>query len=99
MRFGIVSPELISLVFVVVVANISLAFLNMLPIPPLDGSKVVAAFLSPSLYMRYREFENLTYMLGPFGLLLVLILIINFLSPVLGTAVSWFFAVLTGIAL
>lgn len=94
-----VSPELLTLVFIIVVANISLAFLNMLPIPPLDGSKVVAAILPPALYFKYRELENFTYMLGPFGLLLVLIIIINFLAPVLGVAVSWFFSLLTGIPL
>lgn len=98
-RFGIVGPEMLSVVFVIVAANISLTILNMLPIPPLDGSKVVAALLPPGLYMRYRELENLTYALGPFGLILVLIIIVNFLSAPMGAAVQSLFGLLTGIAL
>ena len=99
-RFGgaLVSPELVSVVFIVIIANISLAILNMLPIPPLDGSKIVAAVLPPGLYMQYRQLENLTYAMGPFGLILVLIIIINFISPVISGLTSSIFTFLTGIA-
>jgi Zn-dependent protease len=96
-RFGVLGPELLYVVFVIVAANISLAILNMLPIPPLDGSKVVAALLPPGLYMQYRELEHMTYALGPFGLILVLIIIVNFLSAPMGALVGSLFSVLTGI--
>lgn len=96
-RFGFIAPEALTLVFIVVAANISLAILNMLPIPPLDGSKVVAALLPPGLYMRYRELEHMTYALGPFGLILVLIIIVNFLSAPMGAVVRSLFALLTGV--
>lgn len=96
-RFGFLAPEALPLVFVVVAANISLALLNMLPLPPLDGSKVVAALLPPHLYMRYRDLERMTYALGPFGLILVLIIIVNFLSAPLGSLVSSLFALITGL--
>lgn len=101
-RFGggaLLTPDLVYLAYIVVVANISLAFLNMLPVPPLDGSKVVAALLPAGLYYKYRELEGLTYALGPFGLILVLIIIINFLAGPLGVGVRWFFSLLTGIAI
>lgn len=98
-RFGIVptSPEMLSLVFIVIIANISLAILNLLPIPPLDGSKIVAAVLPPRLYMRYLELEHMTYALGPFGLILVLIIIVNFLSAPLGALTGSLFRLLTGL--
>jgi Zn-dependent protease len=99
-RFGgpaFATTEMLSFVLTVIIANISLAVLNMLPIPPLDGSKVVAAFLPPGLYMQYRELENLTYALGPFGLILVLILIVNFLSAPMGILTYTIFSVLTGV--
>lgn len=98
-RFGIVpvSPEMLSLVFIVIIANISLAILNLLPIPPLDGSKIVAAVLPPRLYMRYLEIEQMTYALGPFGLILVLIIIVNFLSAPLGAITGSIFRLLTGL--
>lgn len=101
-RFGggaLVTTEFLTFAFIVIMANISLAILNMLPIPPLDGSKVVAAFLSPALYMRYRELENMTYALGPFGLILVLIIIVNFLSAPMGALIGSVFSLLTGIPL
>ncbi len=100
-RFGgefFVSAEMLSVAFIVVVANISLAILNLLPSPPLDGSKIVAAILPPGLYMQYRQLENLTYALGPFGLILVLIIIINFISPAISGLTSSIFSLLTGIA-
>ncbi len=96
-RFGFIGPEMLTVVFIIVAANISLAILNMLPIPPLDGSKVVAAFLPPGLYMRYQELERMTYALGPFGLILILIIIVNFLSAPLAATVRSLFALITGL--
>jgi Zn-dependent protease len=92
------SPEILNVVFIVVLANISLAILNMIPIPPLDGSKIVAALLPPGLYMRYRELEHMTYAIGPFGLILVLIVIVNFLSAPMGALVGSIFSLLTGVS-
>lgn len=90
---------MLNLVFIVVLANISLAILNLIPIPPLDGSKIVAALLPPGLYMRYRELEHMTYALGPFGLVIVLIVIVNFLSAPMSALVGSVFSLLTGIGL
>jgi Zn-dependent protease len=97
-RLSIVPTQFLEIIFVIVVANISLAILNMLPIPPLDGSKVVAAVLPPGLYMQYRQLESLTYALGPFGLILVLIIIVNFLSAPLGALTGSVFSLLTGLS-
>jgi len=52
--------------------NFVLAVLNLLPLPPLDGSKVLAAFLPKRLYGAYMRME-------PFGFLILLALI--FLVP------------------
>ena len=101
-RFGgdyMHSTQVVSLVVTIVIANLSLAILNLIPIPPLDGSKIVAAFLPYRLEMEYRKLESLTYALGPFGLILALIIIINLLSPAISGIVGWAFSVLTGIAL
>ncbi|MEX2048414.1 MAG: site-2 protease family protein [Gemmatimonadota bacterium] len=48
--------------------NLILAFFNLIPIPPLDGSHVLAHALPPALAERYRE-------LGRFGLLIVMALV------------------------
>jgi Zn-dependent protease len=54
--------------------NAILAVFNMLPLPPLDGSKVVAPFLPIELARPYLAFER-------FGMLILLLLV--FVAPVL----------------
>lgn len=89
----------LSVAVLVTLANLSLAILNLIPIPPLDGSKVVAAFLPHQLERPYRQLENLTYALGPFGLLIVLIIVFNVLSPFIGSLVQYLFSLLVGASL
>lgn len=62
--------------------NCVLAMFNFLPIPPLDGSKVVGAFFPNGLYIKYMMFER-------FGFI-ILILLSSFgaLSPLLHTGVN-----------
>ncbi|MBR7060173.1 MAG: site-2 protease family protein [Eubacterium sp.] len=38
--------------------NIALAAFNLIPLPPLDGSKVLAAFLPNKAYYKYMQFER-----------------------------------------
>jgi Zn-dependent protease len=52
--------------------NLILAFFNLIPIPPLDGSHVVAHALPPAWAEKYRE-------LGRYGLLIVMAFV--FLAP------------------
>ena len=40
-----------------IVINLVLMVLNLIPIPPLDGSRVVASFLSPPLSIWYEKIE------------------------------------------
>jgi len=64
-------PESVGVVFFqLVVLNINLALFNLLPIPPLDGSKVVSIFLSHEQSLRLQSFA------GQNSLLLVLLFIL-----------------------
>src|SRR3954462_9343203 len=65
-----------------IMVNLIFMFLNLLPILPLDGGRIVASLLPTRAAWRYSKLE-------PFGLpLLVLLLITNVLSIVLGPLVG-----------
>lgn len=83
-------PYLQSLWIIVILLNIVLMLFNLLPIPPLDGSKVLHLFLSNETYY---EVERL----GPFILLAILFLSrtgAGFLSAYLDLGVNFFLGIL-----
>ncbi len=52
-----------------VILNIGIGLFNLLPIPPLDGSKILMGFLPPRIAMTYSKIE-------PYGFFILLIMII-----------------------
>jgi len=65
--FTSANSMVMELVFTIIIINIVLGVFNLIPIPPLDGSKILALFLPPHLYWRYTGFRH--------GFILVIILI------------------------
>lgn len=83
LRFGAaaMSPSVMWVFVTIVLINVSLALINLIPIPPIDGSKVLSGILasiSPSLERGYNvfraNFERLGILSGMVGLLIVLYL-------------------------
>lgn len=72
-----------------VLLNLILAFFNLIPVPPLDGSHVVAHALPPGLRARYRE-------MGRYGLGVLLLAV--FLLPGALDIVLWPAFALTDVA-
>jgi len=64
-----------------VVINFSLAWLNLLPIPPLDGSRILAWFLPGDLGWRFQRLERYGFVI------LILLLATGVLGSVLGPLV------------
>lgn len=67
LRLGIQNPGLMAMAQIGVSINILLALFNLIPIPPLDGSHILAIFLP-------RELARLYAYLQPVGFILILIL-------------------------
>ncbi|MBT4963972.1 MAG: site-2 protease family protein [Francisellaceae bacterium] len=66
--------------------NIILAVLNFLPIPPLDGSKVIAAFLPAKIDYEFQKLE-------PYGMyILIFLMVTNMLSAMVSPPYKYFYA-------
>jgi Zn-dependent protease len=88
---GLLSPDLTTILAVIVQINIVLAVFNLVPIPPLDGSKVLLSLLPFHSSQKVRNFME-TY-----GMILVIFFILfiwRFLSPV----ISFIFSFITGLS-
>lgn len=91
-----ISDLFISVLITVGYSNLFLAILNLIPIPPLDGSKILSALLPYQLLQQYRQLEGLTYALGPVGLILVLMFFVFVLSEPVSRFVQFLFFGLVG---
>jgi len=74
---------------VIVVVNLALGIFNLVPIPPLDGSKILFSFLPRSAFSAMVIYERYA--------LFVLILFIVFFSDILYPILSSLFALFTGL--
>ncbi|MBI1912210.1 MAG: site-2 protease family protein [Deltaproteobacteria bacterium] len=82
--FGVSMPGVYNPLFVMieysVLMNVSLAVFNLVPVPPLDGSKVLANLLPPAKAFAYARLEQ-------YGFIILLVLIVSgvlnkFISPI-----------------
>ncbi len=69
---------IIQFFFMAIRVNITLAIFNLLPVPPLDGSKILFSFLPPKVYYKIAPYEQ--YISIAFMLLLVFDIITPFIS-------------------
>ncbi|MBN2247229.1 MAG: site-2 protease family protein [Coriobacteriia bacterium] len=78
--------------------NLVLMFFNLIPIPPLDGSRVLPIFLSDKALMKYHQVEQYGILIF-FGLLLLLPRILGFspISAYFNVTVYPILSLLTGI--
>lgn len=86
------SSPLITIFSFVVLINVSLAIFNLIPIPPLDGSKILFSFLSTNAKHTFHQISE------RYGLLIILAVVIflpNFISPIIFSL----FKLITGISL
>jgi Zn-dependent protease len=91
------SAGFIELASYIVYINILLAFFNLIPIPPLDGSKILSAFLPYGAQLKYQQLSR--FMEG-YGLLFTFAFIFIFINLLWGPfsiAVFTVFELFTGL--
>lgn len=86
--FGM-SEQLVYIVSLVVIVNLILAIFNLIPLPPLDGSKI----LFPLLPLSFQPFLALIEQYSFVLLILFVMFVPNFIYP----ALSFFFTLITGL--
>jgi Zn-dependent protease len=78
------------LVATIVLINLMLGTFNLIPIPPLDGSRLLLVLLPA-------RFEKARRTMDRYGLVVVILLIL-ILAPIASIVVSWLFTLITGIS-
>ncbi|MBX9587070.1 MAG: site-2 protease family protein [Gammaproteobacteria bacterium] len=74
-----------------IMINIWLMVLNLIPIPPLDGSRVIASLLTPKAAQLYGRIE-------PFGIIILIILVYtNVLTAVIAGPAEYVFSSILGL--
>jgi len=94
-RFYIIPHDLISsplgsLSVIIVLINITLALFNLVPVPPLDGSKILSSFLPQGAVKVRESIERF----GFFGVLIFIFFFWQFFSPI----IPWAFGLITGMS-
>lgn len=65
------------------IANITLAIFNLIPIPPLDGSRILTMFLPPRYYWKLQQYEPY------FGIILMLLVLLGSFTGIISFVTSF----------
>jgi Zn-dependent protease len=90
------STSFIQLAIGVIMLNIFLAFFNLVPIPPLDGSKILPRLLPYPLRMKYEGFRTYFEQNIALGFALVILIFMVFLAGPLYMVTQWLTALSVG---
>ena len=90
--WSLFAAQTLALAFVL---NVVLGVINLIPIPPLDGSRVIGGFLPRDLYVRWVDLDrygNYVFM----GLLVVMLAAPQVFQATIGRVLDWAFLLLPG---
>lgn len=87
LHFGIVDPESYvgKATQYAYYINIVLSLFNLFPVPPLDGSRIVGAFMSDQMYEQWAKLDEY----APIILLSLVILASDAIVPILDRGIEW----------
>lgn len=92
------SESFLDIAAYVVYINLLLAFFNLIPIPPLDGSKIIQPFLPVSAQMSYRSFVQNFERWGLLATFVFIFLFVNLFWSPFSTLVFSVFTAFTGLS-
>ncbi len=87
--YGAIDSGLAILADVIVKVNITLAIFNLMPVPPLDGSKILSSLLPP----RFMNIRLAIERMGFFAVIIFLLFIWQFFTPL----IPWMYKLITGV--
>ena len=92
-------PNLAAAFSIIVIVNLWLALFNLVPIPPLDGSKVLSGILPGALGRAYEDLRHSLERMGVLGGTLIVLFVFYFiLAPFLIQLLAILFQLLTGVS-
>ncbi|MDO8548300.1 MAG: site-2 protease family protein [bacterium] len=83
---------------IIVFVNMLLALFNLIPIPPLDGSKVLSGLLSGEAGRAYDRFRHFFEKLGVLNGTFIVLIVFYFFSPYFYALLVALFQLLTGVS-
>lgn len=89
---GSVSPIVVEMMGLFMLVNIGFFVFNMIPFPPLDGSRVLYAIAPQPLQRIMASIESF----GLFGFLIFFFLLFSYIGPILGQVIFWVAEIILG---
>jgi Zn-dependent protease len=90
---------LMFMLFYAVMINLALGLFNLIPVPPLDGSKIIGGFMSDELYYKYTAQERR----GAQILIIIFVVSFIFKLDIIGSVIipplNFFLKLLTGMSI
>ncbi|HLB95436.1 MAG TPA: site-2 protease family protein [Patescibacteria group bacterium] len=91
-RFINLPPAVSQFIVILIFFNLVLMIFNLIPIPPLDGSKILSLFLNEQTYLYFQQI-GITLL---FGLIIISSVFYPIIPAVLTRTVTFFFTLITG---
>jgi Zn-dependent protease len=90
---------LMFMLFYAVMINLALGLFNLIPVPPLDGSKIIGGFMSDELYYKYTAQERKGAQILIIILAVSFIFKLNIIGSVIIPPLNFFLKLLTGMSI